>query len=335
VGLAMLAVVAAVPLILVASVLHPGAGSNPGGGPGVGAPSALALADIPPEYLAAYQHAATTVKDVPWWIIAAIGKEETDHGRSTLPGVHSGTNSAGAAGPMQFLLSTWSSYKRECGGGGNVYDIRDASCGTAAYIQALLNEHGGDMGRAIFGYNHAAWYVADILRIAATYYVQVATAVVNAATGALGKLLAEVHYSAGTIAHGFGTILEQHPYHSGEKLFAGVPGDGFPHDTYAFGQCTWWAAINHNVDGHMGDGGTWIRTATALHLAVSNTPSVGAVVSYAPGKYSGYGHVAVVILLDKEHNAIVVSESNVRGLGIIDTRVNGLDDPDIQGFIAA
>jgi len=212
-GLLMLAVVAAVPLILVASVFQ-FAGSKPAGGPGSGEPSALALADIPPEALAAYRHAATTVKDVPWWIIAAIGKEESDHGRSVLPGVHSGANSAGAMGPMQFLASTWARYKRDCGGGGNVYDIRDAACGTAAYLQALLDEHGGDMARALFGYNHAAWYVADILRIAASYYVQNLTGGVGG--GGSGGGTAAGGNPMGckpSITQGYGYTAYEHPHH--------------------------------------------------------------------------------------------------------------------------
>ena len=52
--------------------------------------------------LALYQEAAITCPGLPWTILAAIGTIESDNGQSTLPGVHSGTNSAGAEGPMQF-----------------------------------------------------------------------------------------------------------------------------------------------------------------------------------------------------------------------------------------
>ena len=49
------------------------------------------------------------------WILAAIGTIETDHGRSTAPGVRSGVNTYGCcAGPMQFSVigspSTWDGY---------------------------------------------------------------------------------------------------------------------------------------------------------------------------------------------------------------------------------
>jgi len=71
-----------------------------------------ALDDIPREYLALYQHAADLCPGLDWTILAAIGKIESDHGRSPLPGVHSGHNAVngpdeGAMGPMQFMPKTW------------------------------------------------------------------------------------------------------------------------------------------------------------------------------------------------------------------------------------
>jgi hypothetical protein len=59
-------------------------------------PSHIALADIPADYLALYQQAATVCPGLDWTILAAIGKIETNHGRSQLPGVHNGANNAGA-----------------------------------------------------------------------------------------------------------------------------------------------------------------------------------------------------------------------------------------------
>ena len=60
------------------------------------APSQIALADIPPLYLRTYE-AAGAAYGVGWEYLAAIGKVETDHGRSSLPGVQSGVNAYGAA----------------------------------------------------------------------------------------------------------------------------------------------------------------------------------------------------------------------------------------------
>ena len=66
---------------------------------GGGAPSQDAQRDIPPQLLPVYQTAADSCPGLPWSVLAAIGKVETDHGRSTAPGVRSGANFAGAAGP--------------------------------------------------------------------------------------------------------------------------------------------------------------------------------------------------------------------------------------------
>jgi hypothetical protein len=59
-------------------------------------PSQAALNDIPPDYLALYTRAAPTCPGLDWSTLAAIGKIETNHARSTLPGIHSGENYAGA-----------------------------------------------------------------------------------------------------------------------------------------------------------------------------------------------------------------------------------------------
>jgi hypothetical protein len=59
-------------------------------------PSTTALADIPAGYLALYREAAGVCPGLDWSILAAIGKIETNHGRSTLPGVSSGDNAYGA-----------------------------------------------------------------------------------------------------------------------------------------------------------------------------------------------------------------------------------------------
>src|SRR5215211_2632913 len=72
------------------------------------APSPVAIADIPADYLVLYQQSAARF-GVDWAVLAAIGKIECDHGRLEAPGCNPpGTiNGAGATGPMQFLGPTW------------------------------------------------------------------------------------------------------------------------------------------------------------------------------------------------------------------------------------
>ncbi len=106
-----------------------------------------------------------------WPVLAAVGKIETDHGRSTLPGVHSGANQAGAMGPMQFLAGTWAAYGVDGDGDGraDVYNSTDAIWGAANYLCA---NGAGDPARlrdAIWNYNHASWYVDQVLEVAAGY----------------------------------------------------------------------------------------------------------------------------------------------------------------------
>src|SRR5215212_8464731 len=113
---------------------------------GGGAPSASAQQDIPPQLLPVYQTAADSCPGLPWSVLAAIGKVETDHGRSTAPGVRSGANFAGAAGPMQIGIggqagNTWGAYAIDAdGGGASVYNPTDAIF--AAAVQFAYNQLG-------------------------------------------------------------------------------------------------------------------------------------------------------------------------------------------------
>jgi hypothetical protein len=131
-------------------------------------PSKFALKDIPGPALRDYRDAAATVcPGLSWTVVAGIGKVETDHGRSTLPGVHSGTNFAGAAGPMQFLLPTWSA--EHLPGMTDVYDHRAASFGAANYLCHNGGTSPAKLHNAIFAYNHADWYVQEVLDWARQY----------------------------------------------------------------------------------------------------------------------------------------------------------------------
>jgi hypothetical protein len=135
------------------------------------APSAFALRDIPPHYLRLYQSAGAALG---WEYLAAIGKVETDHGRSRAPGVRSGVNFLGCcSGPMQFSVvgspSTWDSYGVDGDGDGkkSPHDPEDAIPAAARYLEA--SGAPTDWNAAIFAYNHAAWYVAEVQEWAERY----------------------------------------------------------------------------------------------------------------------------------------------------------------------
>ncbi len=163
------------------------------------APTAQALAGIPPAYLALYQQAAERCTGLPWTVLAAIGEVESDHGRSTALGMHSGANIAGAAGPMQMGIGTGSAgdaFWRFATDGNtdgitSPYDPADAIPTAAAYLCHALADHQGDLAAAVFAYNHAGWYVDRVLALAASYgtTVQAPTlAASQAVTFALAQL---------------------------------------------------------------------------------------------------------------------------------------------------
>jgi hypothetical protein len=98
------------------------------------------------------------------WVVAAIHYVESDFARTPLPGVARGTqNFAGAEGPGQFLATSWEEYGQDGNEDGikDVYSIPDSVFGTAYYMHK--NGAPKDWWDAIFAYNHAGWYVEEVL----------------------------------------------------------------------------------------------------------------------------------------------------------------------------
>jgi len=169
-GMLLLAAIIISPMLLVSmpSFLGDGGGSiDCDTGTKVEEVSDSGAADIPGNYLDLYKKWGKKI-GVQWNILAAVGKRETDHGRSDLPGVKSGTNYAGAAGPMQFLISTWGGKAQiamsskfngyasdgDGDGVGDVYNPADAILGAAK----MLKRNGApeNVRRAVFTY-HRGW----------------------------------------------------------------------------------------------------------------------------------------------------------------------------------
>ncbi len=97
---------------------------------------------------------------IPWQVLAAINKIESNFGRNM------GPSSAGAVGWMQFMPDTWLRWGTDANGDGTAdpWAPEDAVYAAARYLAAA----GGliDVPRAIFAYNHAQWYVDDVLQLA-------------------------------------------------------------------------------------------------------------------------------------------------------------------------
>jgi hypothetical protein len=140
------------------------------------APTPAAERQIPPAYLAWYMDAARTCPGLPWTVLAGIGTVESDSGQSRLPGIHSGANYAGAEGPMQFLPGTFASYAVNADPGRPLspYNPADAIYTAAAMLCASGARGGSPSGieQAVFAYNHAGWYVEDVMNLAGSYAAQ-------------------------------------------------------------------------------------------------------------------------------------------------------------------
>ncbi|WP_395111302.1 NlpC/P60 family protein [Actinomadura sp. SCN-SB] len=143
----------------------------PSSGPGEAAcqpPSGQTVAGIPATYLTLYLKAGRRY-GIGWHVLAAVGQAESDHGRGLEPGIRSGTNAAGAAGPMQFMPGTWAAFgvDGDRDGDKDVYDPADAIPGAARY---LAHEGAPEKIRqALFRYNPSETYVDTVLRQARAY----------------------------------------------------------------------------------------------------------------------------------------------------------------------
>jgi len=118
--------------------------------------------EIPPFLLPIYQ-ACGTEYGIPWEVLASINKIESGFGTNM------GPSSAGAIGWMQFLPSSWEAFGLDANGDGkkDPYNPVDAICAAAHYLKLSGGDH--DLYQAIYSYNHADWYVQEVLGYARAY----------------------------------------------------------------------------------------------------------------------------------------------------------------------
>jgi membrane-bound lytic murein transglycosylase B len=192
-----------------------------------GAQQAVATASasgIPAVALAAYERAATVINaadhscHMPWQLVAAIGRVESDHGRANgnvltdqgiaRPGIYGpaldgrhGTvlikdTDAGqydhdarfdrAVGPMQFIPSTWAIVGVDADNDGqrNPQDIYDAALGSAVYLCSGPDDLATTSGQrsAVYRYNHSQKYVDLVLAIERAYLAGDYSSVPNGTT---------------------------------------------------------------------------------------------------------------------------------------------------------
>jgi murein DD-endopeptidase MepM/ murein hydrolase activator NlpD len=100
---------------------------------------------------------------IPWNVLAAINKVESNFGQNM------GPSSAGAIGWMQFMPSTWLRWGIDADGDGvaDPWSATDAVYSAARYLAAAGGQT--DIYGAVFSYNHADWYVREVLDLARVY----------------------------------------------------------------------------------------------------------------------------------------------------------------------
>lgn len=179
--------------LLLAFAVIAGGASGCGGGEAVGALDS----GVPKRLVPIYQGAAAKygLGERGPSILASINFHETGFGENL------GNSSAGAEGWMQFLPESWEAF----GVDGDEDGDRDPDDPWDAIFAAanLLHQEGAprDWTSAIFTYNHADWYVEDVLRDAKKFALPGGTVAAAAAGGceaaasapnaAVAKMIAE------------------------------------------------------------------------------------------------------------------------------------------------
>jgi Transglycosylase SLT domain len=122
---------------------------------------------VPANYLMLYKEsAAQYCPGLSWTVLAAIGEIESGDG------ANDGPSSAGALGPMQFMPGTWAGWGIDGFGQSGSPDIMNPLDAVPSAARMLCADGAGSstgLSQAIFDYNHATWYVDEVLALAAEY----------------------------------------------------------------------------------------------------------------------------------------------------------------------
>jgi hypothetical protein len=122
----------------------------------------------PRNYLQLYQaSAARYCPGLSWTVLAAIGQIESGDG------ANDGPSTAGALGPMQFMPATWTAWATDGFGQAGPPDIMNPYDAVPSAARLLCADGASDgsagLSAAIYDYNHAGWYVSEVLDLAAEY----------------------------------------------------------------------------------------------------------------------------------------------------------------------
>ena len=122
---------------------------------------------VPGSYLTLYKASAEMYcPGMSWTVLAAIGEIESGNG------ANDGPSSAGALGPMQFMPATWAEWGINGFGQTGPPDIMNPLDAVPSAARMLCADGAGNpatLRGAIFAYNHATWYVDEVLALASEY----------------------------------------------------------------------------------------------------------------------------------------------------------------------
>lgn len=149
-----------------------------------GAMATLVINGIPSAALYAYRHAETVLAEadpqcrLPWNLVAAVGRIESDHGRMegnalSPDGVMQPGVTKPALGPMQLAQGTFSAVAidSDADGNENPQDIDDAATAAGIFLCSGEGDLSTDAGArsALARYGEGPDYVDSVMKISASY----------------------------------------------------------------------------------------------------------------------------------------------------------------------
>ena len=168
-------VLVGLPVLAATALGGAGTGDTADAPPATGASGATGAGGapaIPAAWVSLEEQAAATCPGLPWSVLGAIGTVESHSGQSNGPGVWSGSNAAGAEGPMQFEPDTFAAYSTVGPGGehpASPYDAVDAVYTAAAMLCANGAGSPAALRNAVLAYNHSATYANTVLALTVAF----------------------------------------------------------------------------------------------------------------------------------------------------------------------
>ncbi len=312
---------------------------NLGSGIVLWGPSALALQDIPPAYLALVTKWAG-IYGIDWTVLAGVLKVECDFGR------HCGVSSAGALGPAQFMPDTWAIYGIDGNGDGrkDPWEAADAVAAAANYLRKLGAGAPAEVRAALCHYN-AGSSAAFQACMAGTQSPDYADSVMAWAVRYRGPSIGGGSLPAVLPIPSPGWVQRISTPQWPADLASHMSPSAVTNQCVAGALATW--ALMHAGDPRWNHPGPLVgnaidlyRVAVAQGFQVSRQPVAGSMVVYGPS-YGIFGHIATVRAVDAnryeviEQNFLDFNPSLERHWQTFDLRSVEWPDPAVIGFIVA